>query len=341
MRKLFITLLLAAMCVFASAQTNQMFWFNGQLMFGAAIAQTDSVVFRDDASALDTLHLLLPRTATIVRHDTVYVHVHDTIHVNNCGNTDAEGPGVLSGVFSVGENTQVHFSQGNLQYQASTQTWRFAENQYDLIGSDNSNISASYSGWIDLFGWGTGDNPTNASWEYADYQTYVDWGTNAISNGGNEANLWRTLTTDEWVYLFCTRTNAASLFGLGSVNGINGTIILPDNWVTSEDASFTASATQGLAGLGGYFENYNGDNFSHNTYTEEQWEVMEQRGAVFLPAAGIRGGTNVVNVGSSGSYWSSTPKGTEDAYDLSFNSDYLSSQINNGRYGGRSVRLVR
>lgn len=47
-------------------------------------------------------------------------------------------------------------SPGNLQYQASTGIWRFAEHQYDYIGSGNENISTSYSGWIDLFGWGTG-----------------------------------------------------------------------------------------------------------------------------------------------------------------------------------------
>lgn len=64
--------------------------------------------------------------------------------------------GALSGRFTINENgDQVVFSQGNLQYQASTNTWRFAEHQYDAIGEDNSNISSTYEGWIDLFGWGT------------------------------------------------------------------------------------------------------------------------------------------------------------------------------------------
>ena len=121
------------------------------------------------------------------------------------------GDGVLNGAFSVSANTQVYFSQGNLQYQASTDIWRFAEHQWDIVGSDNSNISASYSGWIDLLGWGTGGNPTLASTDYNDYITFTDWGVNAISNGGNAANQWRTLTKDEWIYLFYGRTNAATL----------------------------------------------------------------------------------------------------------------------------------
>lgn len=46
---------------------------------------------------------------------------------------------------------KVYFSKGNLQYKASTNTWRFAENQYDMLGTNNAKISSSYSGWIDLF----------------------------------------------------------------------------------------------------------------------------------------------------------------------------------------------
>ncbi len=246
----------------------------------------------------------------------------------------------LPGKFSVADGTVVCFSQGNLQYQASTDTWRFATNQYDLIGSDNSNISASYTGWIDLFGWGTGSNPTQASTSSSDYSTFTDWGVNAISNGGNTANTWRTLTKDEWVYLFYTRTNAATLFGLGSVNGVNGTILLPDDWTLPEGASFTASTTQGLADQDGYYYNSNGNNFSHNTYTAEQWSVMESAGAVFLPAAGYRFGTDVYYVGSNGYYWSASPDGTNYAYFLYFNSGSLNPQYNGGRSRGQSVRLV-
>lgn len=52
--------------------------------------------------------------------------------------------GVLPGLFSVSEGRQVRFSKGNLQYQASTGTWRFAEHQYDYVGRDNEKISETY-----------------------------------------------------------------------------------------------------------------------------------------------------------------------------------------------------
>ena len=43
--------------------------------------------------------------------------------------------GVLPGCFSVNaEGQQVQFSQGNLQYRASSCTWRFAEHQYNVVG---------------------------------------------------------------------------------------------------------------------------------------------------------------------------------------------------------------
>ena len=100
--------------------------------------------------------------------------------------------GFLPGRFSVGAGKQVCFSKGNLQYQASTDTWRYAENQWDRVGDDNANISPTYDGWIDLFGWGTANNPTNASTNPNDYPeynpyfvTFDDWGLNKISNGCN------------------------------------------------------------------------------------------------------------------------------------------------------------
>ena len=247
--------------------------------------------------------------------------------------TPPTGDGVLSGEFSVSATTKVHFSQGNLQYVG---TWQFATNQWDYFG-DNQ-----YDNHRDLFGWGTGNNPNNVSTDYSNYATYTEWGNNPITNGGNKANQWRTLTRDEWVYLFHGRTNAATLFGLGSVNGLNGTILLPDNWTLPSGLSFTASTSTGLVWTDdSYYYDSNGGHFADNTYTAAQWKAMEDNGAVFLPAAGYRYGTGVYSVGSIGYYWSSTPGGEEYAYDLVFNSYDLGPQGYGNRYGGFGVRLVR
>ena len=310
-----------------------------------------AAMFAISASAQETVKKVrLYKGNTIVAEQN-YAELDSIVFV------DVEIPavpeGALAGKFTINaDGDQVNFSQGNLQatYNGSSWTWAFAANQYDYIGSAaannaiNGNGTVSSNGTVDLFGWSTAatyfgiHNSTDNSTYSGDF---VDWGTNAITNGGNEANAWRTLTKDEWVYLFYTRENAATLFGLGSVNGVNGTILLPDNWTLPAGASFTASTTQGLADQGTYFSNSSGNNFSHNTYTAEQWSVMESAGAVFLPAAGYRYGTGVFNVGSGGYYWAATPGGTGLAYDLSFNSSNLRPQGSGSRYYGFSVRLVR
>ena len=237
----------------------------------------------------------------------------------------ADSKGALPGKFSVSATTQVQFSQGNLQYQASTSTWRFAENQYDTIGAANKNISSTYDGWIDFFGWGIGNNPTQASTDDTDYATFSDWGANKISNGGDEANVWRTLTKDEWVYLCNTRTNAANLRSQATVAGVHGYIFLPDDFVLPIGLSF-----QG-----------NSNDWSANVYSAIEWSKLEAAGAVFLPAAGYRDGTDVDSVGSDGFYWSAAPVGTNNAYFLGFRSSSLGPQNFGPRRLGLSVRLVR
>ncbi|MCQ2608768.1 MAG: LamG domain-containing protein [Bacteroidales bacterium] len=84
----------------------------------------------------------------------------------------------------------IDFAPANLQYHCTKHIWRFAENQYDYIGAANANISDSYNGWIDLFGYGTsGKNysPTLHSTNNSDYAsgdisgTENDWGINEIT----------------------------------------------------------------------------------------------------------------------------------------------------------------
>lgn len=249
--------------------------------------------------------------------------------------------GCLQGKFSVSATWQVQFSQGNLQYRASTGTWRFAENQYDIIGNANSNISVSYSGWIDLFGWGTGDNPTKTSTDYNDYNIFVDWGMHVSSNDGNETYSWRTLTKDEWVYLLTIRPNANSLFGMGCVNGINGAIILPDDWVTPNSITFTTSIESGMNDMGGFYQDDSLTNhYFDNIYDADKWKLMEKNGAVFLPAAGYRLNADVICVGTYGFYWLTNSYDARYAYYLYFLSNYV-GHLSYHRNCGHSVRLVR
>ncbi len=64
--------------------------------------------------------------------------------------------------------------------------------------------------------------------------------------------------------------------------------------------------------------------------------------SIFLPAAGIRGGTDLYFRGSYGHYWSATlsESNSYSAYDLYFGSGYSYWDYNWGLYDGRTVRPV-
>ncbi|MBR4706199.1 MAG: hypothetical protein IKP02_11540 [Paludibacteraceae bacterium] len=199
-------------------------------------------------------------------------------------------PKALTGRFSVSDDKQVIFSQGNLRYKASSNEWSFANSQYSMIGYKNENIAANYSGWIDLFGWGTGNNPVETSTESAPYASFSDWTANPIVNGNNET--WYTLSAGEWDYLLNTRTDAANLKGQAVVNDIMGYILLPDDWTLPANLTFTPTP----------------NDYTTNIYTLDQWTQMEAAGAVFLPAAGDRLGTDINSIkAGNGYYWTPTP----------------------------------
>ena len=244
-----------------------------------------------------------------------------------------EDPGSGSFVakpFSVSATKTVTFSPGNMQYHPANDEWRFAPSQLDYIGNDNANISDTYNGWIDLFGWGTGDNPTNVSTDYNDYQIFVDWGSNQI--GSYAPNTWRTLTYDEWYYLRYERPNYDELIGVAQVNGINGLILLPDGWTCPSGVTFKS----------GFHEDYGIEYYAdYQTFSALEWAKLEASGAVFFPAAGFRYcGGDVDYLGSDGYYWSSTPIGSVNAYFLYFYSSSV-DMYNLSRCFGQSVRLVK
>ena len=284
------------------------------------------------------------------RHDdaTVQITVKDG-RVEKTINVVRESKGTSQYVakpFSVSSTRQVYFSHGNLQYQASSNKWRFAKEQYDFIfeyatfgtvkNADNTQTSPSYNGWIDLFGWGTGNNPTLLSEDLADYSQFTDWGSNPIQdNNGitSGPNVWRTMSKDEWEFLLETRNNAANLKGVGGIlrtepmkkeGFMEGIILLPDNWVCPNGLNFNPARING--------------------YTLSEWRQMEKAGAVFLPYTGERRADDQriwINAGIE--YWTSSTEGSTGevyrVYLAQTGQIYLKSYSN--QYIGYAVRLIR
>ena len=244
-------------------------------------------------------------------------------------------PAYVPKPFTVSEGKQITFSGGNLQYTQSTQTWAFAEHQYDMLGTDNVDGS-TLADKIDLFGWsgstGSAKWGISTSTDKSDYSgDFVDWGTNTI--GTDAPDTWRTLTIDEWQYLFMhTRWTMAK------VNGTLGFMLLPADFVVP--ARLTISIL-GDGNMSDAYKNFSESDYSANVYTASQFSQLESAGVVFLPCAGFHRGSSVGNVGSVGYYWSATPCDTDRAGYVYFGSW---NAFANGWYDcslGQSVRLVK
>lgn len=233
--------------------------------------------------------------------------------------------------FSVGSNKKIIFSKGNLQYHQENGEWRFAENQTDYIGEVNEDRFFSYNGWIDLFSWSSKYTKFGISFGWDNEGIFVDWGTNQI--GSDAPNTWRTLTYNEWDYVVFKRPNAYYLKGVAQVNGINGLILLPDNWTSPAGVTFK-EGFHSDASIRAYGQ--------YQTFTAEQWSKLEAAGAVFLPAAGFTDQFHKVkDVQKYGRYWSATVSEYYDGANyLLFDSSKADMDI---RYRGTglSVRLVK
>lgn len=270
--------------------------------------------------------------------------------------------GAINGLFTVnGEGKQVWFSQGNLQYKHHTRTWRFAKNQFDYIGEDNLNEYnvtelKDHSNWVDLFAWGASERDHGAvnwhAWDIVldnlevtktslynaygidscnlyDHDGQADWGYNAISNGGDEERLWRTLSIEEWLYLFDERVTPSGIrYAKACVEGINGLLLLPDDW----DSTLYR------------LKEYNNDEacFLENNIVQPAWSrKLESNGVVFLPTAGIRNYYDTDLYGEYGMYWSSSCCDSLFAYGLYFCNTFFYRPYATPKACGRSVRLVR
>lgn len=277
--------------------------------------------------------------------------------VRECVKADA--PKALPSTFSVSATEKVQFSAGNLQYHTGEDIWRFAPEQYDVIGQPNTNIgNPDFKDWIDMFGWSTdnlnnnyGVNPSNDQKDYNG--SFVDWGILF-------SNEWYTLSKDEWYYLLHLRPNASSLQQLAKINEVVGVLLFPDEWVMP-----IGIETNPIEELGVLLY----------PYTLDQWKKLEAAGVVFLPAAGRRTGgwgNKIVsphiedktnpdyfdsegyyrwqdNTNYYGYYWTSTKEDDKTYYLITceMSNDEETGKLalpqpwkEDGRYG-QSVRLVR
>lgn len=266
---------------------------------------------------------------------------------------------VVSGRFTVdADGTQVYFANGNVQYRASTSTWRFAEHQYDVIGDGNSSISSTYTGWIDLFGWATSglkygetfthSQPYTSTSNTNDYKAYDNLSLNLNDNdkdgsadwGGNFREGWFTPSKNQYEYIIGANRKVRFVDANGTIHedfrysvvkvgDREGVLLLPDVFQWTSDM--------------GLLPNENSTNAT--SYNTDQFKLIEKAGAVFLPCAGYREGTTY-NSPAFADYWTSTHYDDNWCYFFQFLETQTTGRIvqinhDTSRSFGMAVRLVR
>ena len=187
------------------------------------------------------------------------------------------------GVDSDNKPVRVLFSHGNLQYTPNPDDgdskFGFAGQQWQIcypnttkfivdVGVDHEKWSEIKEGhpYIDLFGWGmwlddnNGDvNPmTTSSQSERDYLPTFKSGVLDQQTAMGED--WRMLSSDEFQVLLGDGGVRVGKYVFANVNGMDGLVILPDDWNIEFDA--------------------------------DDWDKMEAAGAVFLPGASCREDTD-------------------------------------------------
>lgn len=265
-------------------------------------------------------------------------------------------------IFDISPKQKVVFSQGNLQFRKWNEhktlegtakgTWRFAKNQYEFIGEKIPN-NLAWNGWVDLFGWGTsgwqGRDPWMTSGKDEDYWingrmlpinsrvscSFGDWGIyNAISNGGNEPGLWRTLNHNEMIYMMTHNKG----WTIGRVIGKWCILLFPDSFPLNQFPYIKPLYTVS-------WKEENNGSLEFFRYTADFFPQLEELGVVALPFSGYCFEGKIFEVGASGSVWLSSINGpTENGPYCPQDLYYTKSQVywaySYKRSDCRSVRLV-
>lgn len=242
----------------------------------------------------------------------------DTEVTAGCAWTDEDGmpSNYTPKPFSVGGGKKVFFSQGNLEYRASTNEWIIPDHQWEGIENhsdaglyrnrtvagrlycSNDDISITNENLIDLFSWGTSGWNSGAN-RFMPYENgcygKLDLITDFTPGGDMNNDLtgdyaqadwgsavsddnhkYRTLTKDEWDFVLNKRENASSLHKYGKLNCIY---------------KGAESDPEGITYVEGLFlfpDNYKGpNNIDWKPLEYDEWAAMEKEGAIFLPVCGF------------------------------------------------------
>lgn len=239
------------------------------------------------------------------------------------------------GIYSVSDDMKVNFAKGNLIYHVGSSGsdgtgyyWTYHTQQYTCDGynitmSHGNPASGSHSEYAKMclqMNNGTVVAYPDNNGQYNNASFY-DWG-NFINNQTPEDQTddrWFTLSLQQWSYLLYTRNVSYARFAKVQVNGANGLLLFPDEFLWPDDAiaqpANLNNATSSYTAAG------------HN-YTVAEFETLEEAGCVFLKANGYFAHNNStaddVLDADAGCYWTSDFDNSEQTTSyLYFNNTYI------------------
>ena len=234
----------------------------------------------------------------------------------------------IPGIYSISPNDKVNFAKGNLVFDVTTAgisghgyTWSFNTTQYNTVGYNvqmHGNTPQSGTSEFSKMSVDNGVFP-NDNGEYSGAEFY-DWG-NYINNqtATTDDDKWFTLSRTEWAYLLYTRGVSYARFAKVQVEGANGLLLFPDEFLWPND-----NLTQPT------FLNDASAAFNQIEYTAAQFSELEEAGCVFLRANGyIDHGSNTNHNPSYGYYWTNDFDGNQTHSYLYFDNSSISPNDNN------------
>lgn len=243
------------------------------------------------------------------------------------GFTPVTGGGGFTVQMANGQPSQkVYLGYGNLYHNPSQagvpyEEWYVAPYQYTM----NATKESSGASLTDIYYYSQTTNNFGLSVSTSNVQSnYVDWGKTIDATGES----WRTLSGEEWHVLVWDRPNANKLWGYAQITGIpstlnpnstqTGVMFFPDDWVMPASLASTHP-----------FKPAN-TTAANNSYTHEEWLLLEEAGAIFLPYTPL--------YGDRVSYWASGYQGNPQ-YSFCFHTTSLGGIHDHGT-DPMFVRLV-
>ncbi len=231
----------------------------------------------------------------------------------------------IPGIYSISSTDKVNFAKGNLVFDVTTAgenahdyNWSFNTTQYNTVGYDSDGNSEYCKMSVN-----NGVIPDNNG-QY-NHATFYDWG-NYINR-----DMWFTLSRTEWAYLLYTRGVSYARFAKVQVEGANGLLLFPDEFLWPNDNLTQPTALNDASAA-----------FTQFNYTAAQFSELEEAGCVFLRANGyIDHGSNTNHNPSYGYYWTRDFDGNQTHSYLYFDGSTISPNSNNAQLHAGYALCIR